>query len=185
MAARHFKRHARFRERLLRAHDALSDRGLGHQKCTRDFIHRQAAEQPKRQRDPRLGRQHRVAGGENQPQQIVADVVIESAFEVRHRVCLLFLDAAADLGVLLGHAFVASKVIVRKILGESDIADDSGQACNDFRGLDSPDGVDGGMGVFTVHSGPATCNRQPVTCTFTDSWRPAAGAALPVRADPE
>ena len=42
-----------------------------------------AAEQAQRQRHARLRRQHRVAGGEDQAQQVVADVVVDDGGEVR------------------------------------------------------------------------------------------------------
>jgi hypothetical protein len=59
-------------ERPLGPHDALRDRGLGLEERTRDLPGRQPAEQPQGERHPRLGGQHRVAGDEHQPQQIVA-----------------------------------------------------------------------------------------------------------------
>ena len=43
-------------ERPLRAHDPLRDRRLGHEEGARDLVGRQAAEQPKRERDPRFRR---------------------------------------------------------------------------------------------------------------------------------
>ena len=81
-AARHLERHARLGERPLGAHDALRDRRLGDEEGARDLVGRQAAEQAQRQRDARLGREHRVAGGEDEAQQVVADVVVERRVEV-------------------------------------------------------------------------------------------------------
>ena len=73
---------SRLGERALGAHDALRDRRLRDEERARDLLGREAAEQPQRQRDARLGREHRVAGGEDQPQQVVADVVVERRVEV-------------------------------------------------------------------------------------------------------
>ena len=65
-----------------------------------DLVGRQAAEEPQRERHPRLGGQHRMAGGEHEPQQIVADVVVAGGLErgVRHR--LLDPEVATDLAGL-------------------------------------------------------------------------------------
>ena len=82
-----------FGERPLGADDALRDRRLGDEKRARDLVGRQAAEQPQRQRDARLGRQHRMARGEHQPQQVVADVVVERGVEIRRGCVLLALRA--------------------------------------------------------------------------------------------
>ena len=84
-AARHLERHLRLRERALRAHDALRDRRLGHEKRARDLIGGEAAEQAQCQRDLRVGGQHGMARGEDEPQQIVADVVIDARRRDRER----------------------------------------------------------------------------------------------------
>jgi hypothetical protein len=41
-------------------------------------------QQPQGERHPRLGRQDRMAGNEHQPQQVVADVIVEGRVEIRH-----------------------------------------------------------------------------------------------------
>ena len=64
-AARHLERHAGLRQRALGAHDALRDGRLGDEEGAGDLLGGQAAEQPQRQRDARLGRKHRMAGGED------------------------------------------------------------------------------------------------------------------------
>ena len=51
----------------------------GDQERPRDLVGGQAAEQAQRQRHPGLGRQHRVAGGEDQAQQVVVDVARRAA----------------------------------------------------------------------------------------------------------
>ena len=73
-AARHLERNVRLGERALGADDALRDGRLGHEKGARDLVGGQAAEQAQRERDARLGREHRMAGGEDETQQVVADV---------------------------------------------------------------------------------------------------------------
>ena len=88
-------------ERALGAHDALRDRRLGHQVGAGDLVRRQAAQQLQRERDARFGGQHRMAGGEDQAQQVVADLVgagrVERVDEVRHDQRLLRLEVVADL----------------------------------------------------------------------------------------
>ena len=58
---------------------------LRHEEGARDLVGGQAAEQAQRERDARLGRQHRMAGGEHEAQQVVADVVVERGVEVGPR----------------------------------------------------------------------------------------------------
>src|SRR5205823_6940656 len=65
LAARHFEGNARFAESALGANDALRDGWLGHQKSARDFLGGEAAKQPKRKSDARLGRKNRVTGNEH------------------------------------------------------------------------------------------------------------------------
>ena len=85
----------------LGAHDALRDGRLRDQERARDLVGGQAAEQAQRQRDARLGRQHRVAGGEHQAQQVVADVVVERGLEVgRHASCCSASSSRPELLVL-------------------------------------------------------------------------------------
>ena len=85
---------------------------LRHEERARDLLGGQAAEQPQRQRDARLGRQHRVAGGEDQPQQIVADVVVERGVEIGAAISLLGLQLAAELLVLALDAACARRQLV-------------------------------------------------------------------------
>ena len=91
----------RLGQRPLGAHDPLRDRRLRDEERARDLVGRQAAEQAQRQRDARLGREHRVAGGEDQAQQVVADVVVERGVEIRRRrLACCDLELAAELLVL-------------------------------------------------------------------------------------
>ena len=80
--ARDLERHARLGQGPLGAHDALGDRRLRHQERARDLLGGQPAEQAQRERDARLGREHRMAGGEHEAQQVVADVVVERGVEI-------------------------------------------------------------------------------------------------------
>ena len=73
----------------LGAHDALRDGRLGHKKGPRDLLGRQAAEQPQREGDARLGGENRMTGDEHQAQQIVADVVVERGVEIGRGALLL------------------------------------------------------------------------------------------------
>ena len=84
VAARDLEGHARLGERPLGPHDALRDRRLRDEERARDLLGRQAAEQAQRERDARLGREDRVARGEDEAQQVVADVVVHRGLGVGH-----------------------------------------------------------------------------------------------------
>ena len=116
-AARDLERNARLGQRALGADDALRDGRLRHQKRARDLVGGQAAEQAQRQRDPRLGREHRMARGEHQPQQIVADVVVDRLVDVLQRRFLLGLELAAELFVLALRELAAAQPVDRAVLG--------------------------------------------------------------------
>ncbi len=75
---RHRERHPLPRQGRLRPGDALRHRRFRRQERPRDLGGGQPAQQPQRQRHPRRHRQHRVAGGEHQPQPVVADVVVHT-----------------------------------------------------------------------------------------------------------
>ena len=72
-----------FGEGPLGPDDALGDRRLRDEERPRDLLGRQAAEQAERERDARLGGEHRMAGREHEPQEVVADVVVEGRVEIR------------------------------------------------------------------------------------------------------
>ena len=55
--------------------------GFRDQEGARDLVRGQAAQQAQRERHPRLGREHRMAGDEHEAQQVVADVVVERRVE--------------------------------------------------------------------------------------------------------
>ena len=83
--ARYLEGDALLGQRALGADDALGDGRLRDQEGAGDLVGRQAADQAQRERDAGFGGEHRMAGREDQAQQIVADVVVESGIEVWRR----------------------------------------------------------------------------------------------------
>ena len=71
--ARHLVGDAGRSDLRLRAHHALGHGGLGDQERARHLGGGQAAEQPQRERDARLGCERRMAAGEDQPQALVGN----------------------------------------------------------------------------------------------------------------
>ncbi len=189
-AARHFEGHVRLRQRALGAHDALRDRRLGRQEGARDLAGGEAAEQAQRQRHPRLGGEHRMAGDEEQAQQVVSHRVVESGVEVGRRLALD--EVAAELVVLaVEHGAAAQHVdgavlgrlhqpgagvvgdarlrpaleggderVLRQLLGEADVAHHAHQAGDDARRLDAPHTVDGAVDVARREAGVAGAQRR-------------------------
>ena len=184
----HLERHPRRRERALGAHDPLRDGRLRDEIGARDLPRGQPAEQAQRERDPRLGREHRMAGGEDQAQEIVVERVVGLRGEVGQRhasprrsssrasSCVLrswtsarrrrsIARCLADghepgarvvrdarLGPLLERG---DERLLREVLGEADVAHDPGEAADQPRRLDPPDGLDRAVDVASV----ATCQR--------------------------
>jgi hypothetical protein len=64
-----------------------------------------ASYRPQRECDARLGRQHRVTRGEHEPQQIVADVVVEGVGELAGDVARVgvALDKRSEISVTAGY----------------------------------------------------------------------------------
>jgi hypothetical protein len=91
VALGHLERHPRLRERALGAHDPLRDRRLRDQVRASDLPRRQAGEQAQRERHPRIGREHRMAGREDQAQEIVVERIVDPRLKIG------VLDLAADL----------------------------------------------------------------------------------------
>nr|QPG01998.1 hypothetical protein WM98B_00145 [Acinetobacter nosocomialis] len=77
---RHFIGHARIADLALGAHDALRERGRCDEEGTCDLLGGEAAYLAQRQRHLRLGRQHRMAAGEDQPQAVILDAVVVGLF---------------------------------------------------------------------------------------------------------
>ena len=75
------------------------------------------AEQAQRERDARLGGQHRVAGGEDQPQEVVADVVVHGGVEVRRERRPPGLQVAGELLVLALQPRAAAQLVDGAVLG--------------------------------------------------------------------
>ncbi len=67
-------------------------RRLWDQVGARDLCRGQAAEQAQRQRDPRLHREHGMAGGEDQRQQVIVDIVGDRAVELGRSVLVSGLE---------------------------------------------------------------------------------------------
>ena len=109
--ARDLEGDALFGERPLGPDDALGDGRLRDEERPRDLLGRQAAEQAERERDARLGGEHRMAGREDEPQQVVADVVVERRVEIRHGHLCSRLELAAELLVLALEPLVSPQEI--------------------------------------------------------------------------
>src|SRR5262249_773938 len=69
-------------EHSLGAHDPLGDSRLGDEKGASDLVCRQTTEKAERERHARLGGKDGMAGGENEAQQIIADVVVDLRLEL-------------------------------------------------------------------------------------------------------
>jgi hypothetical protein len=63
--------------------DPLGDGRLRDQERPRDLLGLQAAEQTERERDARLGGQHRMAGREHHAQEVVLDLAVDGHVDVR------------------------------------------------------------------------------------------------------
>ena len=116
LAARGFVGQPGFRERPLRAHDALGNGRLRQQEGARDLVGGQAADHPQRQRRAGLARQARMTGGEDQPQQFVADIVVQRGVQIGHRL-LLLLHVARHHLVLAREHLPAAQMIERAPFG--------------------------------------------------------------------
>ena len=126
-----------------------------------------------------------MAGREHQPQQVVADVVVEGGIDVV--AAERGVEFAAELLVLaVEHPPAPQQVdrppfagrhepgagiardagawpflergderVMRQVLGRADIADEPHEPGHQPGGLDAPDGVDGAMGVGLCHDHPS------------------------------
>ena len=70
------------------------------QEGPRDLLGRKTAEQAQCERDARFGREHRMAGGEDEAQQVVADVIVDRCIEIGLGELLLDLDVTSELLLL-------------------------------------------------------------------------------------
>ncbi|OKK17389.1 hypothetical protein AMK16_21330 [Streptomyces sp. CB00455] len=163
-AVGHLEGHPGRGQRPLGPHDALRDRGLGREEGAGDLGGGQPAHQAQGEGDPGLGGEDGVAGGEDQAQQVVVDVLGVRRFGGRRRV----LEAAADLREFArvglpaahevdgavsggGHEPGARPVgdagsrpllqrgdqgVLGEFLGDADVPHDAGDTGDDPRGLD-------------------------------------------------
>jgi hypothetical protein len=177
VASRHLERHPRLGEGPLGAHDALRQRRLRDEEGARDLLGGEPSEEPERERHAGFSRQHRVAGDEDEAQQVVADLIVEPGIQVRGLVPVLQLVAELPLLAVvqraaaqrvdramlrrghepgtgpLGHSGPGPALqrgherILRQVLRQPDIAHDAGEGGDEPGGLDSPDRLDGPVGI--------------------------------------
>jgi hypothetical protein len=105
-------------EGALGADHPLGDGGLRHEERPGDLRGGQPAEQPEGERDPGLAGEHRVAGGEDQPEQVVPDHVVQRLHPRRGPVRLVGPDqVAAQLRGLALQPLGAPEEVDRPVLG--------------------------------------------------------------------
>src|SRR6185369_8197676 len=109
----------RFRESLLRAEDSLSDRLLRQKKRARDLRRSETADQAQRKCDASFHGDYRVAGGEDQPQHVVVDYLIECLVHRISEPLLLQVKIASNLFVLLQEHLPTTQTIDRTPLCRS------------------------------------------------------------------
>ncbi len=99
-------------QRPLGADDALGDGRLGGEEGAGDLLRRQATHEPQSERDPGLRRQHGMAGGEDQAQQVVVEIVgvrglgrrqvVQRPADLGQLACIRVLTAYEVDGAVLG-----------------------------------------------------------------------------------
>jgi hypothetical protein len=94
----------------------LCDRGLGCEKGARDLLSGQSCDHSERQRCTRLRRKQRVASRKDQPQHVVAEIVVQGGVEIRRGVPL-GLQLVHQCRMLAFEHFVAPEVIDGAALG--------------------------------------------------------------------
>ena len=115
--ARDLERHALVGQRALGAHDALGDGRLRHQESARDLLGLETGDEPQGEGHLRLPAEQRMAGGEHQPQQVIANVVVERSVEVGHLRLAFRGQFVTQLGVLAVDQLGAAKAVERAMLG--------------------------------------------------------------------
>lgn len=115
-AVRDLERHPRFRQCPLRPDDPLGDRRFGAEVGPGDLLGGQAAHQAQGERDPGVRGEDGVAGGEDQPQQVVVD-----GLGVRELGLVLgrrdVLQGAPDLRELAGVGLLAADEVDGPVFG--------------------------------------------------------------------
>jgi hypothetical protein len=104
-------------EGTLGTHDSLGQRGLGHEERAGDLWCGEPAEQAESERHPRLGREHRMAGDEDETQEVVTDGIVQRGVEVRDRGLVLRLQLVAELPFLALVQRAAAQLVDRAVLG--------------------------------------------------------------------
>lgn len=97
--------------------DPLAQRLFGHEKRTRDFRRGEAADQAQRERDASFHRKHGMARGEDEPQHVIIDHLIQRVLQGVSKELLLPLQLAGNLLMLLYEHAAAPQRIDRAPLG--------------------------------------------------------------------
>jgi hypothetical protein len=100
----------------LGADNALRNGWLRRKKCPCDFFCAKPAKEPKRQRHSGVGGQYGMAGDEHEAEKIIAHIVIELSFKIRHS-HLLGLKLAAKFLVFEFQPRAPAEVIDSAMLG--------------------------------------------------------------------
>ena len=106
------------REVALGPDDPLGDGCLRRQEGPGDLVGLEAAEQPQRERHPGVGGQHRVAGGEDEPEQVVLDRVLEDRLDIVLDTVAVDLELVPHLGELALVGLLAPDQVDRAPLGD-------------------------------------------------------------------
>ena len=91
--------------------------GLARQEGAGDLVGRQAADHPQGERRAGVGRQHGVAGGEDEAQQLVAEIVVHGRFDRLGRAVDALVQRPRDLLVLALAHLVAPEGVDGAALG--------------------------------------------------------------------
>src|SRR5262249_45292537 len=95
---------------------ALRGSRLRNDERTRNLLRREAAEDPQRQCDAALGAERRMAGREDEPQEVVADVVVGRIVDRAGCTLLPGFHGLPDLGLLLLPALLTIDALQRAVL---------------------------------------------------------------------
>src|SRR5207247_1632742 len=89
---------ARFGERPLRPDDPLGDARDGDEEPSRDLLRRQTPKHAEGESDASIPREHRMAGHEDETEEIITDVLVDRL--IHFAAALSALDIATDLVML-------------------------------------------------------------------------------------
>ena len=110
---RRLKGNVCFREGLLGARDPLAQRLFRHKKRTGDLRRGEAADQAQRKRDASFHRKHGMARGEDEPQHVIVDHLIQRLLQSVSKPLLLPLQLAGNFFMLLYEHVAAPERIDR------------------------------------------------------------------------